>query len=200
MNRWTKPIFCMLAIVLLTGLFGRVAGAGQDPAGGECAGNPGAADEWIVMRLETAYLFNPFLNSPSIDVKAKDGAVTLSGTVGSDVRRDLAEEIAKSIDGVRTVESTLEVRDESQMLAPPNADSDFLQKVMDATTTAQVKTRLIGNDSIAARDIDVDTENNVVRLSGKVRSASEKQLAELIARNTSGVHSVFNELEIRRSG
>jgi osmotically-inducible protein OsmY len=72
--------------------------------------------------------------------------------------------------------------------------------VKDATTTAQVKTRLIGNGHISAADINVDTRDSVVRLSGKVGSDTERQLAEFIARNTSGVLAVSNELETDRSG
>ncbi len=82
----------------------------------------------------------------------------------------------------------------------PESGTNFFQKVKDAKTTAQVKSRLVANENISAGNIDVDTANDVVWLSGQVRSDSERQLAELIARNTSGVHSVFNELEIRHSG
>jgi osmotically-inducible protein OsmY len=130
----------------------------------------------------------------------KNGEVMLTGTVRSDIDRDLAEEIAKSLDGVKSVGNSLEIKEDVQGPGLPESDTDFLQKVKDATTTAQVKTRLIGNENISAGDIDVDTRNDVVRLSGKVRSDTEKQLAEFIARNTSGVRSVANELEIGRSG
>jgi hypothetical protein len=92
------------------------------------------------------------------------------------------------------------IEEDLEEQARSEPDTDFLQKVKDATTTAQVKTRLIGNGNIAAGDIDVDTRNSVVRLSGKVGSDTERQLAEFIARNTSGVRSVSNELEIGRSG
>jgi hyperosmotically inducible periplasmic protein len=126
--------------------------------------------------------------------------VSLSGTVRSDIDRDLAEEIARSLDGVKSVDSSLEVGEDLQETALSESETDFLQKVKDATTTAQVKTRLIGNGNISAADINVDTRDSVVRLSGKVGSDTERQLAEFIARNTSGVLSVSNELETDRSG
>ena len=151
------------------------------------------------MRLETAYLFNPHLNNLAIDTNVENGKVQLSGTVRSEIDRDLAAEIAKSLDGVESVDNDLEVRDEVEEKQLAEADQGFLQKVKDATTTAQVKTRLIGNENVSASDIDVDTDNSIVRLSGAVRSDAERQLAELIARNTAGVRSVENELEIRRS-
>ena len=42
----------------------------------------------------------------------------------------------------------------------------------------------------------IDTENDVVTLSGAVRSRKEKLLAEMIARNTDGIARVDNRLEI----
>ena len=203
MNKQLKLILGALAVLGLTAIPGRAVPADPKPADNECAQDlaPNAAnDEWIAMQLETAYLFNPHLSDLLIDTEVKNGYVMLSGTVRSDIDRDLAEEIARSLDGVESVGNTLTVQEELEVPAMPEPAPDFVQKVKDVTTTAQVKTRLIGNGNIAAGDIDVDTENNVVRLSGEVRSDTERQLAELIARNTSGVQSVFNELEIRRSG
>jgi osmotically-inducible protein OsmY len=188
-----------MAGLAIAGSLGWPAAAETAPAGAECAEGQPAKDLWIDMRLETAYLFNPHLNNLAIDTNVENGKVQLSGTVRSDIDRDLAAEIAKSLDGVASVDNDLEVRDEVEQQQLAEADQDFLQKVKDATTTAQVKTRLIGNENVSASDIDVDTDNSVVRLSGAVRSDAERQLAELIARNTAGVKSVENELEIRRS-
>jgi osmotically-inducible protein OsmY len=124
----------------------------------------------------------------------------LSGTVRSDIDRDLAEEIARSLDGVKSVGNSLKVRPDAEAAQPAEADSDFFQKVRDATTTAQVKTRLIANGNIPAGDIGVDTEHDVVLLTGMVGTDTERQLAEFIAKNTSGVTSVTNEISLRQSG
>lgn len=200
MNNRLKFFFSVLVVLGLAGVLGRVVPAGATPDGSDCAQSAAKNDTWLAMRLETAYLFNPHLNNLSIDTEVKNGNVMLSGTVRSDIDRDLAEEIARSLDGVKTVGNALEVREDTEQPALADSDTGFLQKVKDATTTAQVKTRLIGNGNISAGKIDVDTENNVVRLSGEVGSDTERQLAEFIAKNTAGVQSVANELEIRRSG
>lgn len=200
MTKRLKFTLSVLAVFVLAGILGQVVPAGTMPADGECAQGQAANDMWLETQLETAYLFNPHLNNLSIDTEVKDGEVMLTGTVRSDIDRDLAEEIAKSLDGVKSVGNSLEIKEDMEDPGLPESDTSFLQKVKDATTTAQVKTRLIGNENISAGDIDVDTKNDVVRLSGMVRSATERQLAEFIARNTSGVLSVSNELEIGRSG
>ena len=202
MNKRLKFFVSVLLLLGLAGFLGRVVPAGVTPDGSECEQSLAVAtnDQWLEMRLETAYLFNPHLNNLSIGTEVKNGNVMLSGTVRSEIDRDLAEEIARSLDGVKSVGNALDVRKDTEPHALAESDTDFLQKVKDATTTAQVKTRLIGNGSISAGEINVDTENNVVRLSGEVGSDTERQLAEFIAKNTAGVQSVSNELEIRRSG
>ena len=200
MNNRLKFFLSVLVVLGLAGVLGRVVPAGSMSNDSECAQGLAANDKWIEMRLETAYLFNPHLNNLSIDTEVKNANVMLSGTVRSDIDRDLAEEIARSLDGVKSVGNTLELKEDSEESVKTESDTDFLQKVKDATTTAQVKTRLIGNGNISAGEIDVDTVNSVVRLSGEVGSDTERQLAEFIAKNTAGVQSVANELEIRRSG
>jgi osmotically-inducible protein OsmY len=200
MNKRLKFTLGVLAVLGLAGILGRVVPAGPMPADGECPEGRAANDKWLETQLETAYLFNPHLNNFAIDIDVNEGDVMLSGAVRSDIDRDLAEEIAHSLDGVKSVDSTLEVREDLQETVRSESDANFLQKVKDATTTAQVKARLIGNGNISAGDIDVDTRDSVVRLSGKVGSDTERQLAEFIAKNTSGVLSVSNELETDRSG
>ncbi len=199
MNNHVKSSrFNRLATGGLAGLFmatSLLAHAGTTPS--NCPKSTAARDDLIDARLETTYLFNPHLNNFTIDTDVEDGTVMLSGSVRSEIDKDLAEEIAKSIDGVKSVKNSLEVKD-GQESSTPTAASNFFQKVSDATTTARIKTRLIANDNLAAADIDVDTENSAVRLSGEVRSTTEKQLAEFIARNTAGVESVANELDVRK--
>ena len=188
--------FNRLATVGLAGLImvtSQLAHAGTTPS--DCRKSTTAQDDLIDTRLETTYLFNPHLNNFTIDTDVEDGTVMLSGSVRSEIDKDLAEEIAKSIDGVKSVRNSLEVKD-GQASPTPRAASNFFQKVSDATMTARIKTRLIANDNLAAADIDVDTENSAVRLSGEVRSTTEKQLAEFIAKNTAGVESVTNELDV----
>lgn len=170
--------------------------AGTDAQGAECAKQHAGNDAWIDTRLETAYLFNPHLNNFAIKTDVENAEVTLTGQVRSEIDKDLAGEIAKSLDGVNSVDNSLEVVAELAEVEQPDVDRDFLQKVSDATTTTQVKTKLIANENITAKSINVDTRNQVVRLSGEVNSQAQKQLAEYIARNTSSVKSVQNELEV----
>jgi osmotically-inducible protein OsmY len=59
-----------------------------------------------------------------------------------------------------------------------------------------VKSRLIANGNVDALAIDVDTENAVVTLSGRVRTDEEKDLSAEIAQNTPNVGEVRNLLVV----
>ena len=66
----------------------------------------------------------------------------------------------------------------------------------DATITARVKTALIGESEVKARDIDVDTVSGVVSLSGYLDSRQEVERAVAVARKVEGVKQVKNELKV----
>jgi len=190
-SKTMQTLWLTCCIGLLSASSMAIAGNGES-ASANCTGDSKLKDVWVEARLESAYLFNPNLNNFGITTHAENGTVRLTGEVKSDIDKDLAGEIAKSLDGVTTVENDLEVKANlDQETANGNdADRKFGQVVADATITAKVKTKLLANDNISGTDIDVDTENNVVSLTGKVKTAVQKQLAEYIARNTSGVKSV----------
>lgn len=67
----------------------------------------------------------------------------------------------------------------------------------DASITAAVKTKLLGDTAVRGLKIDVDTKDNVVTLTGTVRSAAEKAEAIRLARTTTGVKSVVDKLVIQ---
>ncbi|MES2354786.1 MAG: BON domain-containing protein [Pseudomonadota bacterium] len=71
------------------------------------------------------------------------------------------------------------------------------QYVDDATLTGKVKTALIKDDAVKARDINVETFKGVVQLSGFADSQAEINKAVEDARNVEGVQSVKNDLHLK---
>ncbi len=67
----------------------------------------------------------------------------------------------------------------------------------DATLTTRVKAKLAENPQVSAASISVETLNGTVQLSGFAKSAEERGMAERLARETSGVKSVRNDVIIR---
>src|SRR5437870_7289256 len=66
----------------------------------------------------------------------------------------------------------------------------------DAATTRKVKTALGLSKRLAGFDIDVNTNNGMVTLTGRVPSEDAKSLAGEIARDTPGVTEVKNEITV----
>lgn len=66
-----------------------------------------------------------------------------------------------------------------------------------ASLTAKIKAKMTLDDTIQARRIDVDTEGDVVTLSGTVRSEAERARALQLARETDGVRQVVDHLRVR---
>lgn len=158
-----------------------------------------ARNAWMHGKLETALLLNRHLNNFTIDTKVEGGKATLKGTVESDIDRELAENVALSIDGIDSINNELKVDAEkvkSDREARDEASGySFAQRIEDATLTAAVKSKLIGSEA-SAMSINVDTRKGVVTLKGDVDSAEERALAAQVARNTDDVESVNNELTV----
>jgi hyperosmotically inducible periplasmic protein len=72
--------------------------------------------------------------------------------------------------------------------------------VDDSTITTKVKSAFATDKTVSAIKVHVDTEKGNVRLSGTVKSDTEKQRASEIARSVAGVKSVSNNLVVRSEG
>ncbi len=66
----------------------------------------------------------------------------------------------------------------------------------DSGITSSVKSKLVADDFVKARNISVDTQDRVVTLTGTVQSAIEESRAIEIARNTSGVADVVDKMSV----
>jgi hyperosmotically inducible protein len=66
----------------------------------------------------------------------------------------------------------------------------------DPGITTSVKSRLAVDDVVKARRIDVDTKDRVVTLTGEVRTMEEESRALQVARETKGVTSVVDQLNV----
>jgi osmotically-inducible protein OsmY len=158
-----------------------------------------ARDAWITGKVETAYTLNRHLNPFTIDTDVTDGVVVLNGKVDTEIERDLAVEIARGIDGVVNVTDNLEIEPGSKAASSAainDGKRDFGTWFDDATTTASVKSRLVANENVKGLEIDVDTNNDKVTLSGRVGTEEERQLAEQLAQNVTDVHEVVNHLVV----
>lgn len=162
-------------------------------------------DAWLDGKIETALLVNRHLNNFKIDTDVKNNVAYLSGTVDTEIDRDLAAEIAQGIEGVTSVDNDIIVKkspvkatDKLHMTHEhePEKTRSFGQWYDDATTTASIKSELLFNDETSGTAVNIDTAYGVVTINGVVQSEQEKNLIIEIAENTPGVRKVENEIEI----
>ncbi len=71
------------------------------------------------------------------------------------------------------------------------------QPASDSALTAKVKSALAGDHELKARDIEVETRDGVVQLSGFVDSEDARTAAVMRARSVQGVAEVRNDLSVR---
>ncbi|HEX3557305.1 MAG TPA: BON domain-containing protein [Thermoanaerobaculia bacterium] len=70
------------------------------------------------------------------------------------------------------------------------------EQVDDASITTKVKARLAADGDINPFNIDVDTNEGVVTLQGRVKTQEIRTKAERLARETGGVKRVINLVKV----
>jgi len=66
----------------------------------------------------------------------------------------------------------------------------------EAALTSKIKAKMVLDDNIKARAIDVTTDGTIVTLSGTVRSVDEHDRAMRLAQETAGVTQIVDHLRI----
>jgi osmotically-inducible protein OsmY len=98
-------------------------------------------------------------------------------------------------DGVRS-ETSAEVKERAKE-SVQTAKVSARDAVTSAALTSKIKAKMALDDAVTASDIDVDTDEGVVTLTGDVESKDEQRRAVRIATETAGVTKVVNRLKVR---
>src|SRR5262249_52620221 len=69
--------------------------------------------------------------------------------------------------------------------------------IVHGAVTAKIKSKMVLDDLVKARDIHVETNGTVVTLTGVVDSEAERKRAVELAKETDGVTSVIDHLRVR---
>lgn len=70
------------------------------------------------------------------------------------------------------------------------------EALSDGALTAKIKAKMALDDSVKALDLNVDTANAVVTVTGKVRTRAERERALALARETDGVRQVVDRITL----
>src|ERR1051325_2478770 len=144
-------------------------------------------DDRIESSAKKTYVFRTYLKDDHIKVHAKDGVVTLTGTVTDESHKALAEDTVKGLPGVNRIDNQIEVKGQK----PAAMSDDWI--------SAKVKAALLFHRSVSAKT-QVYVKDAVVTLKGAASSKAEKDLATQYAKDIEGVKDVANEMTVVASG
>jgi len=113
---------------------------------------------------------------------------------GCDRNKQSAETAGQKLD--RTTERAGEKMDQAAADVKQKAERAG-EKIDDAAITAKVKTALVGEPGLKALQINVDTANGVVTLTGAVDTSQNLDRATQVAQSIEGVKSVDNRLNVK---
>ena len=150
-------------------------------------------------QIGTAILLNRHLNPFEISVDVEGDTAILTGTVDESVDKELAERVALNAKGIAKVDNRIAIDAETTGRARKDGDRDFGEVLEDASITASVKSRLLWNDTTDGLDIEVDTVDGRVSLTGDATTQAEKDLASRLAMRTDGVRGVDNKIAVKAS-
>jgi osmotically-inducible protein OsmY len=108
--------------------------------------------------------------------------------------RDLAKEVALSVEGVKDVDNQLHVNPKHQATATRKVKAAIKNVVLES----KVKNQLLTEIGVNALKIEVEASNGVVSLRGTVPNAEVEKLAVRKAEHAGGVKKVIDLLKERQ--
>lgn len=158
------------------------------------------SDAGITTSVKSQLVADELVRARDIDVDTRDRVVTLTGEVRSAEEEARALQIARNTNGVGNVVDQLDIVPEPAPTTgiggtptEPGAGDVF---TTDPNITSQVKAKLLADPDVAGLRINVDTKDQIVTLTGTVRTEAEKSRALQLAREVDGVLRVTDQLTV----
>lgn len=143
-------------------------------------------DGSIESAAKKSHVFTSYLEDDDIKVQAKDGAVTLTGSVATKSHKAMAGETVANLPEVKSVDNQLAVKGEQP------------SEMSDAWLLTKVKTALLLHRSVSAAT-EVDVKDGIVTLGGAADNQAQKELTTEYATDIDGVKEVKNEMTVATS-
>ena len=142
-------------------------------------------DAAITASVKSALAANGDVNPFNIDVDTNEGVVRLSGLVEKPEAREIAARIAADTEGVVRVQNDIRIGDRTAG-----------ESIDDGLITTKIKGKLVIDPDVNPFNIDVDVQQGVVTLTGRVKTEEARAAAERHARETDGVREVRNQIQV----
>jgi hyperosmotically inducible periplasmic protein len=151
-------------------------------------------DKALEAKVKLAFSLNKGLDGTHLSVRAYRRDVTLGGTVETPEQHQLALKVAGETSDVMKVNDEIRLR--GQGAGPVAVASPATPAAAPGDQAKAAKRALAATPSLARYDIQVREEGGHLVLSGRVKTAAEKDLAGLVARDATGA-PIDNTLEVR---
>ena len=146
-------------------------------------------DTVVTTKVKSALLADPAIKSFDLKIETRKGIVQISGFVDNQAQVDGAVTIARAVEGVRSVENMLSLKDGKTTVGTA---------VDDGIITTKVKSALLADPGTKSFDIAVVTRKGEVQLSGFVDSQAQIDQAISISRKVEGVTAIGNDMSIKK--
>lgn len=150
------------------------------------------SDAAITAEVKTKFFGEERLKAAQISVTTTNGVVTLTGTVGTPEGKAVAIELAKGVEGVKSVDGADLNMPAAVTLSPAahRLAKTTKRAIADSVITAKVKSELLADSASKGLEVSVTTRHGVVSLRGILANPDAVDHVKDIAEKVAGVKSV----------
>ena len=145
------------------------------------------SDGLVFTKIQDNFLKTDATLVQFVDVNVNDGAVLLTGKVKTPEEKVLATKLTWEVRGVREVVNEIQVTDKSSI-------KDVAK---DLAASAQLRGKLIADNSVSSLNFSIDVVNGTVYLSGVAADAEEMNRVVSHARELRFAQQVVNYITLR---
>ena len=145
------------------------------------------SDGLVFTKIQDKFLKADATLSQFVDVNVNDGAVLLTGKLKTPEEKVLATKLTWEVRGVREVVNEIQLTDKSSI-------KDVAK---DLAASAQLRGKLIADNSISSLNFSIDVVNGTVYLSGVAADAEEMNRVVSHARELRFAQQVVNYITLR---
>lgn len=169
-------------------LVANAAGSETGPTAHSDSVGAAISDSAITTKVKATYLGNERLKGSHIKVTTTNGVVTLTGSATGSDAKDAAEELAKGVDGVKSVDDELTTASSTGSVHKAVAKTERVGS--DSWITTKVKSEIMADSISKGFKVSVKTVNGVVMLSGVLPNDDAVAHVKDLAGKVEGVKSV----------
>ncbi len=188
-----KTLITGLLLIVALGLFVYFTATGRALLGRVWGEKQSAADIAVTNQVKSVFSLTKRLSAYEINIGAKDGVVTLTGQVPTEVDKQLAGSIAKEVPDVKSVDNQLQV---SPGVKPSETSLREGMRVTDLEIRADLNEKLAMSQALQGQNIQANVQDRTVTLAGRVETPAQKTGAEQLANSVANVVGVVNNLEV----